>query len=92
METKELKNTMASEHRERKDQQAVRLFTENKDKWFTAMQINGIINTADARKIISNLIKKGWPIEKKIVNVESGTKAYRLIWPYRVPPKQLSLF
>lgn len=78
--------------RERKDQQAVRLFIENKDKWFTAMQINGIINTADARKIISNLIKKGWPIEKKIVNAESGTKAYRLIWPYRVPPKQLSLF
>jgi (2Fe-2S) ferredoxin len=83
---------MAGERRERKDQQAVRLFSENKDKWFTAVQINGIVRTSDARKIISNLIKKGYPIEKQIIDKETGTKAYRLVWPYHKPPKQLSLF
>ena len=83
---------MIEDRREKKDNQAIRLLTDNKDKWFTAMQINGIINTADARKIISNLIKKGYPIEKKVINNENGTKAYRLVYPYRIPPKQLSLF
>ncbi len=79
-------------HREKKDDQALRLFQENKDKWFTVIQINGKINTSDARKIISNLIKKGYPIEKKVINSGNGTKAYRLVHPYRIPPKQLSLF
>ena len=80
------------EHREKKDAQALNLFQSNRDKWFTAMQINEIVQTSDARKIISNLIKQGYPIEKQIIDKGTGTKAYRLVWPYHKPPKQLSLF
>ena len=80
------------ENREKKDAQALNLFQSNRDKWFTAMQINEIVRTSDARKIISNLIKQGYPIEKQIIDKGTGTKAYRLVWPYHKPPKQLSLF
>ena len=69
------------EHREKKDAQALRLFQENKDQWFTVMEINDIVHTSDARKIISNLIKEGYPIEKKIID-NNGTKVYRLVAPY----------
>ena len=81
-----------NEHREKKDAQALRLFFENKDCWLAAIQINRCINTSDARKIISNLIKKGYPIEKMTLDRANGTKVYRLVAPYRIPPKQLSLF
>lgn len=84
--------TSVNEQREKKLAQTLALFQANKDRWLTAMQINDAVRTADARKKISVLIQKGYPIEKKIINKENGTKAYRLIWPYRVPPKQLSLF
>lgn len=80
------------ELKEKKLAQTIALFQNNKDKWMTAIQINQAINTADARKKISVMIKKGYPIEKKIINKENGTKAYRLVYPYRIPPKQLSLF
>lgn len=80
------------ELQEKKLAQTIALFQNNKDKWMTAIQINQAINTADARKKISLMIQKGYPIEKKIINKENGTKAYRLVYPYRIPPKQLSLF
>lgn len=69
------------EHREKKDAQALRLFQENKDQWFTVMEINNVVHTSDARKIISNLIKQGYPIEKRIID-NNGTKIYRLVAPY----------
>ena len=84
--------TNVFEQRERKMAQTIALFQANKDKWLTAMQINEAVRTADARKKISDLIKRGWPIEKKIINETNGTKGYRLVSPYRVPPKQLTLF
>ena len=68
-------------HREKKDAQALRLLQENKDQWFTTMEINDVVHTSDARKIISNLIKEGYPIEKRVID-NNGTKVYRLVAPY----------
>lgn len=67
--------------REKKIGQVLRLFMQNQNGWLTAIDINRIVNTSDARKIISVLIRKGFIIEKTIVDKRTGTKAYRLKIP-----------
>lgn len=64
------------EQRERKKRQIRMLFL--KGKRLTAMQINEIVNTGDARKRISELRREGFPIIDTIVDKASGTKVYWL--------------
>lgn len=67
--------------RERKIGQVLRLFMKKRNRWLTAIDINRIVNTSDARKIISVLIRRGFIIEKTIIDKRTGTKAYRLKIP-----------
>lgn len=67
--------------REKKIRQVLRLFMQNQNGWLTAIDINRIVNTSDARKIISVLIRNGFNIEKTIIDKRTGTKAYRLKIP-----------
>lgn len=76
--------------REKKQKQVLEMLLQNSNREFTAIEINEAVNTADARKIISNLRNKGWRIESRVIN-DSGTKKYRLIMPENTP-KQLQLF
>lgn len=61
---------------EAKKKKTLRLFLANRDHKFTACQINRLIDTADARKIISRLRQEGHVIKDEIINKHNGTKQY----------------
>jgi len=61
---------------EQKKKKTLRLFLANKGRKFTACNINRLIDTGDARKIISDLRKAGHPIKDEICNKKNGTKYY----------------
>lgn len=79
-----------TEQRERKKRQIRMLFLEGKR--MTAIQINEMVNTGDARKRISELRREGFPIVDSIVDKTSGTKVYWLDREAYEKKRQLSLF
>ena len=78
------------EQRDKKKKQVKMLFLQGEK--LTAMRINEVIRTSDARKYISVLRKEGFPIKDKVIDIRSGTKAYYLDKEAYAKGLQLSLF
>lgn len=53
-----------------------RIFFCNPQRRFTAVELNNLANTGDARKCISRLRQEGVIIKDEIINHKNGTKAY----------------